>query len=105
MPDLHVVTLCTGTQWSTPLYGRHDPAGCGIWSAVIVGNSLVVCTYLRFQDWYNPGASVYAYKFQTFVQAWSLADPLQGPNDVYESDWLSEVRKLGPEKYYPPVRL
>ena len=38
-------------------------------------------------------------------QAWSLADPLQGPNDVYESDWLSEVRKLGPEKYYPPVRL
>jgi hypothetical protein len=38
-------------------------------------------------------------------QAWSLADPFQGPNDVYESDWLSEVRKLGPENYYPPVRL
>jgi hypothetical protein len=38
-------------------------------------------------------------------QAWSLADPFQGPNDVYESDWLSEVRKLGPENYYPPVKL
>lgn len=38
-------------------------------------------------------------------QAWSLADPLQGPNDTYDSDWLSEVRELGPENYYPPVRL
>jgi hypothetical protein len=38
-------------------------------------------------------------------QAWSLADPLQGPTDAYDSDWLTEVRKLGPEKYYPPVKL
>jgi hypothetical protein len=38
-------------------------------------------------------------------QAWSLADPLQGPTDDYESDWLTEVRKLGPEKYYPAVEL
>jgi len=38
-------------------------------------------------------------------QAWSLADPLQGPTDSYESDWLTEVRKLGPEKYYPAVEL
>ena len=38
-------------------------------------------------------------------QAWSLADPLQGPNNIYESDWLSEVRKIGAENYYPPVRL
>ena len=38
-------------------------------------------------------------------QAWSLADPLQGPSDSYESDWLTEVRELGPENYYPPVRL
>jgi len=38
-------------------------------------------------------------------QAWSLADPLQGPTDAYDSDWLTEVRKLGPENYYPPVRL
>jgi hypothetical protein len=38
-------------------------------------------------------------------QAWSLADPLQGPTDVYDSDWLSEVRKIGAENYYPPVEL
>jgi hypothetical protein len=38
-------------------------------------------------------------------QAWTFADPLQGPNDEYESDWLTEVRKLGPENYYPAVQL
>jgi hypothetical protein len=38
-------------------------------------------------------------------QAWSLADPLQGPTDSYDSDWLTEVRKRGPEKYYPAVEL
>jgi hypothetical protein len=38
-------------------------------------------------------------------QAWSLADPLQGPTEQYESDWLTEVRKLGPENYYPAVEL
>jgi hypothetical protein len=38
-------------------------------------------------------------------QAWSLADPLQGPTDAYDSDWLSEVRKIGAENYYPPLEL
>ena len=38
-------------------------------------------------------------------QAWSLADPLQGPTDEYDSDWLTEVRRLGPENYYPTVEL
>jgi hypothetical protein len=38
-------------------------------------------------------------------QAWSLADPLQGPTDLYDSDWLSEVKKVGPENYYPPLML
>jgi hypothetical protein len=38
-------------------------------------------------------------------QAWSLADPLQGPTELYDSDWLSEVRKIGPENYYPPLEL
>jgi hypothetical protein len=38
-------------------------------------------------------------------QAWSLADPLQGPTDTYESDWLTEVRRIGAENYYPPVKL
>ena len=38
-------------------------------------------------------------------QAWSLADPFQGPTDAYDSDWLTDVRKVGAEHYYPPVRL
>jgi hypothetical protein len=36
-------------------------------------------------------------------QAWSLADPIQGPTDIYEGDWLSDVRKIGAENYYPPL--
>jgi hypothetical protein len=38
-------------------------------------------------------------------QAWSLADPLQGPTDVYDSDWLTEVKRVGAENYYPPLAL
>ena len=34
-------------------------------------------------------------------QAWSLVDPLQGPTEEYETDWLTEVRKIGAENYYP----
>lgn len=36
-------------------------------------------------------------------QAWQLADPLQGPSALYDSDWLTDVRKLGAENYYPPL--
>jgi hypothetical protein len=38
-------------------------------------------------------------------QAWSLADPLQGPTEAYDSDWLTEVRRVGAENYYPPLEL
>jgi hypothetical protein len=38
-------------------------------------------------------------------QAWSLADPLQGPTDHYEGDWLTDVRKIGAENYYPPLQM
>jgi hypothetical protein len=38
-------------------------------------------------------------------QAWSLADPLQGPTDVYDSDWLADVQEIGAENYYPPLEL
>jgi hypothetical protein len=42
-------------------------------------------------------------------QAWSLVttqpgqppDLIQGPNDVYEGNWLDDVRELGAEHYYP----
>ena len=38
-------------------------------------------------------------------QAWTFADPFQGPSEAYDSDWLTEVRKTGAENYYPPVEL
>jgi tetratricopeptide (TPR) repeat protein len=38
-------------------------------------------------------------------QAWSLADPLQGPTELYEGDWLTEVRRTGPENYYPSLQM
>ncbi len=36
-------------------------------------------------------------------QAWSMADPLQGPTDLYEGDWVSDIRKVGAENYYLPL--
>ena len=38
-------------------------------------------------------------------QAWSFADPRQGPTELYEGDWLSDVRASGAENYYPPLDL
>ena len=43
-------------------------------------------------------------------QAWSLVttapgeppDLIQGPNEVYEGNWLDDVLDLGAERYYPP---
>ncbi len=36
-------------------------------------------------------------------QAWAIADRAQRQVGVYEGDWLSDVRKIGPENYYPPL--
>jgi len=33
-------------------------------------------------------------------QAWSLADPTQGPTPLYDGDWLSDVQEIGAEHYY-----
>jgi hypothetical protein len=38
-------------------------------------------------------------------EAWSLVDPLQGPTEHYDSDWLAEIRKIGAENYYPKLEL
>ena len=38
--------------------------------------------------------------------AWELLDPgLQGPSEDYDGDWLSDIKRLGPERYYPPLQL
>ena len=39
-------------------------------------------------------------------QAWEFVDPiLQGPSEQYEGDWLSDVRAIGAENYYPSADL
>ena len=38
-------------------------------------------------------------------QAWTLADPFQGPTDLYDSCWVNDVKKIGAENYYPPLDL
>jgi hypothetical protein len=38
-------------------------------------------------------------------QAWSLADPFQGPTPLYDSCWVEDVKKIGPENYYPKLKL
>jgi len=36
-------------------------------------------------------------------QAWSLVRRDQGPTEVLEGDWLSDVRQIGAENDYPPA--
>jgi hypothetical protein len=38
-------------------------------------------------------------------QAWTFANPAQGPSEDYDSDWLTDVRATGPENYYRLPRL
>jgi hypothetical protein len=38
-------------------------------------------------------------------QAWTFANPFQGPSEDYDGDWLSDTRKVGAENYYPPLDL
>jgi tetratricopeptide (TPR) repeat protein len=38
-------------------------------------------------------------------QAYSLADPFQRPTGLYESDLVSDIERIGPENYYPPLDL
>jgi hypothetical protein len=38
-------------------------------------------------------------------QAWSLADPGQGPTPLYDGDWFSDVQKIGAENYYPALEI
>lgn len=36
-------------------------------------------------------------------QAWVLAHRFQAPSDLFEGDWLSDVRAIGAENYYPAL--
>jgi hypothetical protein len=37
-------------------------------------------------------------------QAWNLVDRTQRQTEVYEGNWLKDVKASGPENYYPPFR-
>jgi hypothetical protein len=38
-------------------------------------------------------------------EAWNLVSPgNQGPNDVYDSCWIDDIKAIGAENYYPPLR-
>ena len=38
--------------------------------------------------------------------AWELVHPgVQGPSEDYDGDWLTDIKALGPEHYYPPLAL
>jgi hypothetical protein len=34
-------------------------------------------------------------------EAWSIADRRQAPTELYDGDWVTDVRKVGAENYYP----
>lgn len=36
-------------------------------------------------------------------QAWSFVQPDLGPSEEYETDWASEVERMGADRYYPPL--
>ena len=38
-------------------------------------------------------------------QAWTFVDASQGPNEVYDGDWLGDVLEIGPENYYPALKM
>lgn len=38
-------------------------------------------------------------------QAWNLLEPGESSLEVYGGDWLTDVRKIGAENYYPPLDL
>ncbi|MBI1802201.1 MAG: hypothetical protein HY259_10820 [Chloroflexi bacterium] len=55
----------------------------------------------QFRDAYRLQPDNWTYK----RQAWSLVRAGQTPLEVYGGDWLTDVRKIGAENYYPPLEM
>ena len=53
----------------------------------------------HFQEAYRLQPENWTYK----RQAWNLLDRDQSPMEVYGSDWLTDVKKIGAENYYPAL--
>lgn len=56
---------------------------------------------VHFREAHRLQADNWTYK----RQAWNLVDPAQGPTAVYEGDWLTDVKEIGAENYYPALEL
>ncbi len=54
---------------------------------------------VHFREAYRLQPDNWTYK----RQAWSLLGPNQSPMELYGSDWLTDVQKIGAENYYPPL--
>jgi len=52
----------------------------------------------------DPGNWTYKRQAWTFAttEAGQPSDLMQGPTDLYEGNWLDDVRKIGAEHYYEP---
>ena len=57
----------------------------------------------RAEHWFREAHRLQPDNWTYKRQAWTFADPLQGPTDVYDGDWLSDVRAIGAEHYYPQI--
>jgi hypothetical protein len=65
--------------------------------------------------WWREAHRLYPENFTYKRQAWTLVttpegaeanDLIQGPNEVYDGNWLDDVRAIGGgDHYYPPLRL
>ncbi len=63
------------------------------------GNHAHAVTYWREAHRLHPDNWTYK------RQAWDIEDPgRQGPTDVYDGNWLDDVRKIGAENYYPEIQ-
>jgi len=51
--------------------------------------------------WFRNAHRLQPYNWTYKRQAWTFADPGQGPTELYDGDWLSDVLAFGPENYYP----
>lgn len=65
--------------------------------ALLRGRGEVDAARAHFREAHRLDPDNWTYK----RQAWSFEDPLQGPTEHYDSDWLSDVRERGAETYYP----
>jgi len=94
-PD-EVVRRLPARSWEVALAAAHFELGQFLYRA---GSSEAAVPHFREAHRLQPDNWTYR------RQAWSFANRSQGPSADYESDWLSDVRKIGAENYYRPLEM